>query len=84
MNVFSYNTSGTCSKKITFEVDEDNKMHNVKFFGGCAGNTNGVARLCEGRDIDEVHDIVKGILCRGGTSCPDQLSKAIEEYKKSL
>ncbi|MGN0803772.1 MAG: TIGR03905 family TSCPD domain-containing protein [Candidatus Coproplasma sp.] len=78
---FTYKTSGTCSRQIIFEVDEDNKMHSVKFIGGCAGNTQGVARLCEGRDIDEVHDIVKGILCRNGTSCPDQLSKAIEKYK---
>ena len=48
------------------------------------GNTQGVAKLCEGRDIDEVQSVLKGILCRNGTSCPDQLSKAIEEYKKSV
>lgn len=81
---FTYKTSGTCSRQIIFEVDENNKMHSVKFIGGCAGNTQGVARLCEGRDIDEVHDTVKGILCRNGTSCPDQLSKAIEQYKATI
>ncbi len=82
--MFTYKTSGTCSRQIMFEVDENNKLHSVKFVGGCAGNTQGVAKLCEGRDIDEVHDIVKGVLCRNGTSCPDQLSRAIEEYKRSV
>lgn len=82
--MFTYKTFGTCSKRITFEVDKDNKLRNVKFEGGCKGNTQGVATLCEGRDIDEVHSLLKGTLCRGGTSCPDQLARAIEEYKKSL
>ncbi|MGN1103701.1 MAG: TIGR03905 family TSCPD domain-containing protein [Candidatus Coproplasma sp.] len=81
MKTCRYITSGTCSRQITFEVDDDNKIHSVKFLGGCAGNTQGVSRLAEGRDIDEVHDIVKGVLCRNGTSCPDQLSKAIEKFK---
>lgn len=81
MKSFRYVTSGTCSRQITFEVDDQNKIHSVKFLGGCAGNTQGVSRLAEGRDIDEVHDLVKGVLCRNGTSCPDQLSKAIEKYK---
>ncbi len=82
--MFTYTTSGTCSRAITFEVDENNKMHSVKFIGGCAGNTQGVAKLCEGRDLDEVHDLVRGVLCRNGTSCPDQLARAIEAYKKSV
>lgn len=82
--MFIYNTSGTCSRQIRFEVDEEGKMHSVRFIGGCAGNTQGVARLCEGRHIDEVHDTLKGVLCRNGTSCPDQLATAIEEYKKSI
>jgi len=84
MKDFEYDTNGTCSVKITFSVDDENKLHSVKFWGGCRGNTQGVARLCEGRDLDEVHDTLKGVLCRGGTSCPDQLARAIEEYKKSL
>ena len=80
--MFTYKTHGTCSRAITFDVDSENKLRNVKFSGGCMGNTQGVAKLCEGRDIDEVQSVLKGILCRNGTSCPDQLSKAIEEYKK--
>lgn len=82
--MFTYKTNGTCSSAISFEVDEQNKLHSVKFQGGCRGNTQGVAKLCEGRDIDEVETILSGVLCRNGTSCPDQLSHAIAEYKKSL
>ena len=47
---YKYRTSGTCSKEISFEV-VDSKVHNVKFLGGCMGNTTGVSALCEGRDI---------------------------------
>ncbi len=79
---YSYKTRGTCSRGITFEVDENNRLHNVHIIGGCTGNTQGVARLCEGRDIDEVEAMLKGILCRNGTSCPDQLSRAITAYKQ--
>lgn len=82
--MFTYTTHGTCSRQITFEVDGQNKIHNVQFLGGCKGNTQGVARLAEGRDLDELEGILKGVQCRNGTSCPDQLSKAIEEYKKSV
>lgn len=79
--MFRYKTSGTCSQIIEFEVDEKNRMHSLSFVGGCRGNLQGVAKLCEGRDIDEVAATLKGTLCRNGTSCPDQLSKAIEAYK---
>ena len=82
--MFSYKTSGPCSQIIEFEVDENNKMHSLRFIGGCRGNLQGVAKLCEGRDIDEVAQALKGTLCRNGTSCPDQLSKAIEAYKASV
>ncbi|HIU01154.1 MAG TPA: TIGR03905 family TSCPD domain-containing protein [Candidatus Coproplasma excrementavium] len=82
--MFNYKTSGTCSTMISIDVDENNVLKKVEFKGGCRGNTQGVARLCEGRNIDEVHDILKGVQCRNGTSCPDQLSKAIEAYKNSV
>ena len=82
--MFTYYTSGTCSRQIIFEVDEENKIHNVKFMGGCGGNTQGVARLAEGKDIDELEELLKGVKCRNNTSCPDQLSRAITAYKKSL
>ena len=82
--MYTYQTSGTCSQKISFEVDENNKLHNVTFLGGCRGNTQGVARLAEGKDIDEVEELLCGVQCRNNTSCPDQLSKAIAAYKKSI
>ncbi len=79
--MFTYSTNGTCSRQIIFDVDGENKLHNVKFIGGCSGNLQGVAKLVEGRDIDEVYSLVNGIICRNNTSCPDQLSRAIAAYK---
>lgn len=81
--MFSYTTQGTCSRLIQFDVDEENKLHNVRFIGGCNGNLQGVSKLVEGRTLDEVQQLLSGILCRNGTSCPDQLSKAIGQYKAS-
>ncbi len=75
-----YMTRGTCSRAIDFDV-VDNKVTNVVFTMGCHGNTQGVAKLVEGMDVHEVIDRLKGIDCNGrGTSCPDQLAKALEEY----
>ena len=74
-----YKTKGVCSQEITFEV-EDNKLTNVRFIGGCSGNTQGVARLVEGMDVDEAIRRLDGIQCGPRpTSCPDQLAKAIKE-----
>ena len=81
--MFTYSTRGTCSRQILFNVDENNKMHGVRFIGGCGGNLQGIARLVEGKDIDEIQALLKGIRCKGATSCPDQLSQAIGEYKAS-
>ncbi len=79
--MFTYSPTGTCSRQILFDVDDENKMHNVRFIGGCSGNLQGIARLVEGKNIDEVETLLKGIRCRGNTSCPDQLARAITEYK---
>ena len=79
--MFTYSTKGTCSRQILFDVDAENKMHNVRFIGGCGGNLQGIAKLVEGKNIDEVAATLAGIRCRNNTSCPDQLSKAIAEYK---
>ncbi len=81
--MFTYSTKGTCSRQILFDVDADNKMHNVRFIGGCGGNLQGISRLVEGKDIDEIEALLAGVRCKGNTSCPDQLSKAIGEYKAS-
>lgn len=79
--MFTYSPQGTCSRQILFDVDENNKIHNLRFIGGCSGNLQGIARLVEGRDLDEVESLLAGVRCRGNTSCPDQLSKAIYAYK---
>ena len=82
--MFTYQTKGTCSTMITFDVDEQNKLRNVRFLRGCNGNLQGVSKLVEGRDMDEVVSLFSGIRCRGNTSCPDQLAQAILQYKESL
>lgn len=76
-----YRTKGVCSSSIHFEVT-DNKVTNVSFTGGCSGNTQGVARLIEGMDIDEAIRRLDGIRCGfKSTSCPDQLAHALKSYK---
>ena len=76
----TYKTHGTCSKSIDFEV-ENGVVTACRFNGGCHGNTQGVARLVVGHQVDDVIHMLKGIECRGNTSCPDQLARALEEYK---
>ena len=77
----NYKTRGVCSKEISFEV-EDNKVVKVQFVGGCAGNSQGVSRLVVGMDVDEAIKRLEGIQCGfRPTSCPDQLSQALKEYK---
>ena len=80
--MFRYTTHGTCSRQILIDIDGDVVRH-VEFIGGCAGNTQGVARLAEGMKIGEVIKRCKGIQCRAGTSCPDQLARALEELEAS-
>lgn len=78
-----YKTQGVCSREIQFDV-VDNKLTNVQFVGGCSGNTQGVARLVEGMDVDEVIERISGINCGfRPTSCPDQLARALKAYKES-
>lgn len=75
---YEYRTKGTCSSKINFTL-EDGILHNVKFTGGCSGNTQGVAALVEGMDAKEAVRRMKGIRCgMKPTSCPDQLAIALE------
>lgn len=78
-----YKTKGVCSNAIEFEI-EDDVIKNVEFCGGCQGNTTGVASLVKGMQVDEVIERLSGIQCGfRGTSCPDQLSKALKEYKET-
>ncbi len=71
---------GICSMQIKFEIDDSKKVKNVHFLGGCNGNAKGISALVEGMDASEVIKRLRGINCNGkGTSCPDQLARAIEE-----
>lgn len=77
----NYKTKGVCSRDISFDI-EDGILKNVQFTNGCDGNLQGIANLVNNMNIDEVIVKLKGIDCKGkGTSCPDQLAKALEEYK---
>ncbi len=78
----TYKTRGTCSREINFDVTPDGRLTGVKFIGGCLGNLQAVSKLVEGQPIDNVISTLKGIQCRSGTSCSDQLATALIEYKK--
>ena len=75
-----YQTKGTCSREINFEV-VDGKLHNVGFVGGCNGNLKGVSALVEGMPVEVAISKLKGIKCGfKSTSCPDQLATRLEQY----
>lgn len=75
----NYKTHGVCSQNISFDI-KDHKVYNVHFTGGCHGNLQGIGKLVEGMDIDEVISRVEGIKCGPkSTSCPDQLARALKE-----
>ena len=79
----TYTTKGTCSRQIDIEI-EDGIIMEVKFTGGCSGNTQGVSALVKGMAVDEAISRLRGIHCGPRpTSCPDQLSLALEQYKNA-
>ncbi len=79
-----YQTQGTCSKFIEFDV-EDGIVNDVVFYGGCNGNLQGIARLVKGMKVDDVISRLEGVNCGGkGTSCPDQLAKALREQIEGI
>lgn len=74
----TWTPEGVCASEICFDI-VDGIIHNVKFTGGCAGNTSGVALLAEGMPAADVVKRLRGVNCHGGFSCPDQLAQAIEK-----
>lgn len=79
---YKYKTSGTCSQMIDFDIDGD-IIKSVAFTGGCSGNLSGISSLVCGMRVDDAIDKLKGIKCGvRETSCPDQLAKALEEFKR--
>lgn len=78
---YEYKAQGVCAGKILFELNGD-IVENIRFIGGCSGNTQGVAQLANGRKIDEVISLLHGIRCGAKvTSCPDQLATALMQAK---
>ena len=76
----TYQTQGTCSRFINMDVDECGYIRQVEFVGGCHGNTQGISALVKGMKADEAVRRLEGIDCHGkGTSCPDQLARAIKK-----
>ena len=74
-----YKTKGTCSREIRFDLDENNRVHNVVFIGGCNGNLKGISALVEGMEKEQVMKVLEGITCGPkNTSCPDQLAQAMK------
>ena len=83
MKHYSYDTFGTCSARIEFDI-EDGRVHNVVFLGGCNGNLQGISQLVRGQKIDDVIPKINDIRCGAkGTSCPDQLCRALEQLKNA-
>ena len=81
--MYEYKTSGTCSQRILFDIEEG-KVKNVQFIGGCPGNLKGIAALVEGMDVDTVIERVQGVTCAmKTTSCPDQLAQALIAAKNA-
>ena len=79
---YSYFPTGVCSRQINLELDDNGKITSCEFVGGCSGNTQGICMLVKGMDAKDAVDRLKGIDCRGrGTSCPDQISKALVEVQ---
>lgn len=80
MKEFTFQTSGVCSQEVSFALDDQNRVHNVRFLGGCPGNLLAIGKLVEGADATQVASLLKGNDCGGrGTSCADQLSRALTQ-----
>ncbi len=75
---YTYQTRGVCSRQIVIEL-EDGVIQSCRFVGGCNGNTKGICSLVQGMPAEEVIERLEGTDCNGrGTSCPDQLAKALK------
>ena len=79
---YRYRPQGVCSQEIVIDI-ENGIVKDLKVVGGCSGNLQGIANLVKGRTVDEVIERLNGIKCGfKPTSCPDQIAKALEQYKK--
>ena len=80
MKHYTYYPTGVCSKQIDYDLDEQGRIHNVAYIGGCNGNLKAIGKLLEGADAKSISDILRGNDCKGkGTSCADQLVRSLDE-----
>ncbi|MBQ7582994.1 MAG: TIGR03905 family TSCPD domain-containing protein [Lachnospiraceae bacterium] len=80
MKHYTYYPKGVCSKQIDYDLDEEGRIHNLSFTGGCNGNLKAIGRLVEGSDAKQTADILRGNLCgMRGTSCADQFARSLDE-----
>ena len=80
MTKHTFIPKGVCARQITFDIDDEGRMHNLSFVGGCNGNLKAIGKLLEGADAKQSADILIGNDCGSrGTSCADQLAQAIYE-----
>ena len=79
---YTYNTENVCARQINFDIEGD-VITNISFNGGCNGNLKAISRLCEGKTLVEIEEVLRGNTCGPrNTSCADQLAKAIKEVLK--
>ena len=84
MNKYSYTPKGVCARQIEYELDDEGRIYNLRFTGGCNGNLKAISKLCDGMTVEEIEAKLKGNLCgRRPTSCADQLAKAVREAYES-
>ena len=80
--IFEYTPKGVCSRKYTFDIEGD-VINSLTVIGGCNGNLKGISNIVRGMTIDKVIENFEGVDCGGkGTSCPDQISRALKSYKE--
>lgn len=80
---FTFSTMGTCARFIDIEIQQD-RLAGVRFVGGCRGNLEALTRLVSGRPVAEMAKLLRGIECRNGTSCADQLARALDAHSLQL
>lgn len=80
---YEYEPQGVCPMEISFDIDDENKITNIEFFGGCDGNLKAISKLCDGMTAEQINELLSGNTCgRKPTSCADQLAKAVMQAAK--
>lgn len=84
MEKYHYKPVGTCSKEMFFTINDSDIVEDIKVIGGCPGNLLGLSKVCKGKKIDEIIELLSGIKCGNKpTSCPDQIAQALIKYKEN-